>query len=173
MKAILAVMGVSASGKTTLARALAETLGWPFQEGDDLHPAANVAQMRGGHALDDADRAPWLAAVSRWIGDRQDRSEPGVITCSALKRAYRDALREGHPSLRFVFLRASADVLARRSAGRTGHFMPPGLLDSQLRTLEPPDADEPVLTVDATAPIDDQRRLVLSWLREERQASLS
>lgn len=145
---VLVIMGVSGSGKSTLGRRLAERLGWPFQEGDDLHPPANVAKMEAGTPLDDADRAPWLAAVGRWIDDRTRAGSGGVITCSALKRAYRELLSRGRPQVRFVFLNGAREAIATRLAGRHGHFMPPDLLTSQFADLEPPGPDEHPIAVD-------------------------
>ena len=145
---VLVVMGVSGSGKSTVAKPLAERLGWPFQEGDDLHPAANVAKMKAGIALDDADRAPWLDAIATWIGDRLTADSGGVVTCSALRRAYRDRLREAGDGVICVYLEGSKAVIAERVANRHGHFMPPALLDSQFATLQEPTADEHPLTVD-------------------------
>lgn len=143
-------MGVSGSGKSTIAAAIAQRLGVDFGEGDALHPEANVAKMAAGIPLTDADRAPWLELVRGWIEQHPD----GVITCSALKRAYRDRLRG--PGVRFVCLVAPRDVLAGRLAHRSGHFMPPELLDSQLSTLEVPGPDEPdVVSIDDTPPPDE------------------
>lgn len=145
---VLLVMGVSGSGKTTIALELVRLLGWPFQEGDDLHPPANVAKMHAGKPLDDADRGPWLDAVAAWIDARLAAGEPGIITCSALKRRYRDRVIGARQGVRLVFLHADRALLAERLAHRTGHFMPASLLDSQIATLEPPGADEHPLTVD-------------------------
>jgi carbohydrate kinase (thermoresistant glucokinase family) len=153
---VLLVMGVSGSGKTTVGRALADALRWPFREGDDLHPAANIAKMQAGVPLTDADREPWLAAIAAWIDDQARRAEAGIITCSALKRAYRDGLRSGRPQVWLVFLDGSRELIADRMAHRRGHFMPPALLDSQLAALEAPGADEPVIDVDIAASLDDQ-----------------
>ncbi len=145
---VLVVMGVSGSGKTTIAQELDRRLGWPFQEGDDLHPPANVAKMHAGRPLTDEDRWPWLAAIAAWIDARLAAGEPGIVTCSALKRAYRDRLGGNRQGVRLVFLHADPALLRERLAKRTGHFMPASLLDSQLATLEPPGADEDPLTVD-------------------------
>lgn len=145
---VLVMMGVSGSGKTTIAKAVAERLGWPFQEGDDLHPAANVAKMHAGVPLDDDDRAPWLAAVAAWIDARLAAHEPGVVTCSALKHAYRDVLVGARAGVRLVYLHADKAVIERRLAARTGHYMPASLLDSQFATLEEPGAEEHALVVD-------------------------
>jgi carbohydrate kinase (thermoresistant glucokinase family) len=155
-------MGVSGSGKSTIARLLEARLGWPFQEGDDLHPATNVAKLAAGIPLDDADRAPWVAAVAAWIHDRQAAGESGIVTCSALRRRYRDALRGDH--VVFVYLAGPQDVIGERLAQRAGHFMSPALLGSQLETLEPPAADEASLTIDATATPQQQVESILEQL---------
>jgi gluconokinase len=139
----LVIMGVSGSGKSTVAKQLAERLGWPMAEGDDFHPRANVEKMRSGHPLDDEDRWPWLRSIADWIGRHEAAGQSAVVTCSALKRAYRDLLGAGHPSVRFVYLDVPRDVLEERLGGRQGHYMPASLLDSQLGTLEPLGADEP------------------------------
>ncbi len=134
---IVVAIGVTASGKSTFGKALAHQLGGAFKDGDDLHPAANVRKMHAGEPLDDADRAPWLDRVAAWIETRARSGRPGVIACSALKHAYRDHLRAAYPDLAFVLLAPSEATLRRRIAARKGHFMPPSLLTSQLRTLEP------------------------------------
>ena len=153
---VLVVMGVSGSGKSTIARPVAERLGWSFQEGDDLHPKSNIEKMRSGHPLDDADRAPWLAAVHAWIDAQAAAGHNGVITCSALKRAYRDRLRDGQPATRFVYLQGDEAVIRERVDGRRGHFMPPSLLDSQFQDLEPPTPDEHAIVIDIRQPIEAQ-----------------
>jgi gluconokinase len=137
---VIVVMGVSGSGKSTVGRLLAERLGVPYAEADDFHPAANIAKMSAGHPLNDADRAPWLDAIAAWIAERGDRS--GVVSCSALRRRYRDRLRADAPGLFFLHLDGSAELIASRLAARMRHFMPSGLLASQLEALEPLDADE-------------------------------
>jgi gluconokinase/shikimate kinase len=146
---ILVLMGVSGCGKSTVAGVLAGRLGWPLAEGDDLHPPANVAKMAAGHPLTDTDRAPWLALVRRWIDERDAAGQSGLVTCSALKRSYRDALRTD--SVVFVYLHGTREQLLARLTGRHGHFMPASLLDSQLATLEPPGADERALQIAITA----------------------
>jgi len=166
-------MGVSGSGKSTIGRALADRLGWRFIDGDDLHPAANVAKMRAGHPLDDADRAPWLAAIAAQIDCWVAAQTPGVMTCSALKRRYRDVIIGDRPAVRLVFLDGSPALIADRLASRIGHFMPASLLRSQLATLEPPAADEGAISVkiDKTIPaIVDEIVTGLS-LRQARLAA--
>lgn len=162
---VLVLMGVSGSGKTTIAHELVARLGWPFQEGDDLHPPANVAKMHAGRPLTDEDRWPWLDAVAGWIDARLAAHEPGIITCSALKRAYRDRLGGLRPGVRLVFLHADRALLAERLSHRTGHFMPASLLDSQIATLEPPGPDEHPLTVDLGEPPDRIADTIVARLR--------
>ncbi len=147
---VVVVMGVSGAGKTTIGRRLADTLGWDFAEGDDLHPAASVAKMESGEPLTDADRKPWLELVAAWIDGEISAGRRGVITCSALKRTYRDVLRR--PEVLFAYLAAPRAELGRRLTLRTKHFMPASLLDSQLTTLEPPAADEAAIVVAAHDP---------------------
>lgn len=148
------LMGVAGSGKSSVLAALVARLGWPALEGDALHPPANVAKMAAGIPLTDADRAPWLDAIGDWIDAREAERRSSLVTCSALRRSYRDRLRTGRPSVWFVHLSAPRDVLAGRMAGREGHFMPTSLLDSQLATLEPLAPAEPGSTVHALAPPD-------------------
>lgn len=140
MPAVLVISGVSGVGKSTIAAAVAELLGWDFQEGDDLHSASSVAKMAAGVALDDADRWPWLERIAGWIRVQQASGRPGVITCSALRRAYRDRL--AGPGVVFVQLDADEALIAERLAARQGHFMSASLLASQLATLEPLGSDE-------------------------------
>ena len=142
----LVVMGVAGCGKSTVAALLADQLGWELLEGDSLHPAANVERMRDGIPLDDEDRAPWLRAVAAWTNAHIDAGRPVVVACSALARRYRDVLRaEG---VVFVHLTGTIELHAERIAARKDHFMKAGMLESQLRTLEPPQADEAHVTVD-------------------------
>ena len=159
---VLVVMGVSGSGKSTVAALVAERLGWDLAEGDDLHPDENVAKMAAGQPLDDDDRAPWLDTVSSWIVEHAMQGVPGVITCSALKRKYRDVLREHN--VVFVYLQGSGDLIGGRMAERSGHFMPTTLLDSQVATLEPPQADERHIVVDATRTPEEEADDVLRLL---------
>jgi gluconokinase len=147
----LVVMGVSGSGKTTVARGVASELGWPFAEGDDFHPPANVEKMRAGHPLDDDDRRPWLLTLAEWIGAREAAGESAVLTCSALKRRYRDLLAGGHPSVVFAHVAVDPEVLRARLAARRGHYMPASLLGSQLAALEPLQPDERGVTVPGDA----------------------
>lgn len=149
---ILVVMGVSGAGKTAIAQQLAARLGWPFEEGDALHPEASVAKMHAGIPLTDADRQPWLEAVAGWIDGQRAKRQPGIITCSALKRSYRKIIIGNRPEVRLVYLRGSQDLIAARLAGRHGHFMPASLLQSQFDTLEEPGPEEDPLIVDIAPP---------------------
>ena len=148
---VLVLMGISGCGKTTVARILAERLHWAFEEGDALHPQANIDKMAAGHPLDDDDRAPWLAKVADWVDARLDAGQCGVITCSALKRSYRDLIDRRREGVEFVYLHGSRELIASRLATRKGHFMPMSLLDSQFATLEEPAADEPAIRVEIGA----------------------
>lgn len=150
---LVTVMGVSGSGKTTVGAALAQRLRVPFADGDDFHPAANVEKMSAGVPLTDADRLPWLQTLAAWL--REHAATGGVLSCSALRRGYRDVLREGNPAVRFVHLDGSPEVVARRVAGRPGHFMPASLVESQFATLEPLGADENGVVVDLDRAVDD------------------
>jgi gluconokinase len=149
------VMGVSGSGKTTLGEGIAERLHWRFQEGDDLHPRANVEKMSRGDPLSDEDRWPWLDAIGEWLDERSRAGENAVITCSALRRAYRDRLRTGRPGLRFCHVDVPEEVLRDRLEHRRGHYMPASLLPSQLATLEPLADDEPGVVVSPEGDPDD------------------
>ena len=144
---ILIVMGVSGSGKTTIAKALAAAEGWPVLEGDSFHPQSNVAKMASGTPLTDADRWPWLRAIAAAIDADRERGVSAVVACSALRRAYRDILIGGRPDVRLIYLKGSRALIAERMAARRDHFMPPALLDSQFRTLEEPGPDENPITV--------------------------
>ena len=144
----LIVMGVSGCGKSTVGALLGERLGVPFIDGDDLHPQANKDKMRAGQALDDADRRPWLAAIGGAVAGSLEAGSPMIVACSALKRAYRDLLRESVPGVVFVHLAGDATTIAARLAARSHEYMPATLLASQLATLEPLQDDEPHLVVD-------------------------
>ena len=144
---VLVLMGVSGSGKSTIALELKRVLGWAFQEGDDLHPPANVEKMRAGHPLTDTDRLPWLQSVARWIDDRLAAHEPGIITCSDLKRAYRDITVGARQGVHLVYLKGDERVIHDRIVLRQHQYMPPSLLHSQLETLEEPTGDEHPIVV--------------------------
>lgn len=150
MTMTLVVMGVSGVGKSAVAAELARRTGWVFGEGDDFHSPAARAKMHANHPLDDADRAPWLRSLAAWIGEQEVAGRDAVLTCSALRRAYREVLRGGHLSVRFVHLVAPEATVAGRIGARTGHYMPASLLGSQLAVLEPLQADEPGIAVEAT-----------------------
>jgi gluconokinase len=144
---VIVVMGVAGSGKTTIASQLAERLRWRFAEGDSFHPPANIARMRDGIALTDEDRWPWLDAIAAWIDAARASGERSVITCSALKRAYRERLAGGHDDVRFIYLKGEYGLVARRMAARKGHYMPVALLQSQYDALEEPHPGESPLVV--------------------------
>ena len=144
---IVIVAGVSGSGKTTAGTLLASRLGWPFADADDFHPAASIAKMQGGVPLTDADRWPWLHAIAAWMDERIARGESAVVTCSALKRAYRDLLLTGRPQARMIFLSVDRAEVDRRLLARRGHFFPERLLGSQFAALEPPTPEETAVTV--------------------------
>jgi carbohydrate kinase (thermoresistant glucokinase family) len=143
---VLVLMGVTGCGKSTVAGVLAGRLGWELCEGDDLHPPENVAKMAAGHPLTDDDRWPWLRRVAGWIEEQAAAGQPGIITCSALKRGYRDVLRG--PEVVFVYLHGTREQIAARLAARHGHFMPAALLDSQFADLEEPGEDENAWWID-------------------------
>lgn len=147
---ILIVMGVSGSGKSTIATLIAKMLHWPMVEGDDLHPPANIFKMTHHMPLDDEDRHPWLVAIGEQIDSWLAKDMGGIVTCSALKRRYRDKLIKDRPNLWFVYLKGSHELIEARLSRRSGHFMPPDLLDSQFADLEEPTNDEPAITVDVT-----------------------
>jgi gluconokinase len=150
----LVVMGVSGSGKSTIADRLAERLSWSYEDGDRFHPASNVAKMSAGRPLTDEDRWPWLQAIADEIDRVCKAGQHAVIACSALKRAYRDVLVHGRSDVRIVFLNGTEQLIASRLARRKGHFMPPGLLESQFKTLQPPDASENPVTVSIDASVE-------------------
>jgi gluconokinase len=162
------VMGVSGSGKSTVAAGLVDRLGCDFAEGDDFHPPANVAKMRAGTPLDDEDRWPWLRTLAAWIGEHEQAGRSVVVTCSALKRSYRDLLRDGHPSVWFAHVTVDPDLLRQRVQKRSGHYMPPSLLDSQLATLEPLQDDEPGASISGAGTPDAVVEKLLTTLSTER-----
>ena len=151
MSSPIVVMGVSGSGKSTVGAALAQRLRVPFADADDFHPPANVAKMSSGEPLDDDDRYPWLEAIGEWLAAHPGG---GVMSCSALKRKYRDQLREHCGEIEFVHLYGSTEVIGKRQASRPGHSMPPSLLASQFKTLEPLEPDERGVTIDVDQNID-------------------
>jgi gluconokinase len=150
---VAVVMGVSGSGKSTVAERLAAELGWDFLEGDRLHAPANLAKMGSGIPLDDHDRRPWLDSIEAWMADHLQAGRNGVVACSALRRVYRDRLRRAGPGVRFIYLRVPRAILWDRMTHRR-HFMPPSLLDSQLATLEEPGADEDAVAVAADGTLE-------------------
>ncbi|MGW7253339.1 gluconokinase [Streptomyces sp. NPDC054834] len=145
---VVVVMGVAGTGKTTIGPLLAARLGVPYAEGDDFHPEANIAKMAAGIPLGDADRWPWLDAIGAWAHGRAGLG--GVVSCSALKRSYRDRLRAAAPGIVFVHLAGDRSLIEDRMTHRQGHFMPTALLDSQFATLEPLQADEAGVVVDVS-----------------------
>ncbi len=146
-RSIIVVMGVSGSGKSTVGALLAGELRCSYAEADDFHPLANVEKMAAGHALTDEDRLPWLDAIGVWIDEQIEAGRPAVVSCSALRRGYRDRLRAGRPEIQLVFLRGERDLIAARLATRHGHFFHAAMLDSQFAALEEPAPDEHVLVV--------------------------
>jgi len=144
---VIIVMGVSGSGKTTVGEGISSIMGWAFAEGDEFHPQANVDKMASGQPLTDEDRWPWLRLIGDWISEKVAAGESAVVACSALRRAYRDLLREGRPEVRFCHVSADAGLIKVRMEQRKGHYMPASLLPSQLATLEPLEPDEPGVVV--------------------------
>ncbi len=160
----LVLMGVSGCGKSTVAGLLAGRLAWPFEEGDDLHPQANRDKMTAGHPLTDDDRWPWLEEIAEWIEHRLDAGENGLITCSALKRSYRDVLNRRGSGVVFVYLAGSRKTIGDRLTARQGHYMPASLLASQFADLEEPGPDEPEIRVDAGPPAQEIAQTVVDAL---------
>jgi gluconokinase len=160
-------MGVSGSGKTTIGKLLADRLGWQCQEGDALHPPENVAKMSGGTPLTDADRIPWLHRIAGRIDEWRSRGESGVITCSALKRAYRDIIIGSRPDVGLIHLKGSRELIGRRMMARKGHFMPAALLDTQFATLQEPTPDERPVTVDISGTPDEIVEEIVRRLQSE------
>lgn len=149
---LIVVMGVCGCGKTTVGNALGDKLGIPFRDGDEFHPQANVEKMAAGHPLNDDDRRPWLATISRWLAEHAETG--AVVGCSALKKMYRDQIREAAPDVVFCHLAGPMEVSAERVAARVDHFMPASLVQSQYDTLEPLDTDEAGAELDFTLPVD-------------------
>lgn len=152
---VILIAGVSGSGKTTVGTLLAERLGWDYAEADAFHSQANIDKMRSGHPLTDADRLPWLRAIATWIDERLSTGRPGVVTCSALKRRYRDLLTGGRPEVAMVLLDGDRDLIAARMKARKGHYFSADLLDTQFADLELPAPDESVVTASVTAAPED------------------
>lgn len=163
----IVVMGVSGCGKSTLGSALAAALGIPYVEGDELHPVANVQKMAAGHSLTDADRQGWLERIAARLAQAVNEGQSVVVSCSALKRTYRDLLRSGASDLQLVHLHGSAAVLQDRMRHRPGHYMPASLLQSQLDTLQMPGADEAVLNVDISDSLDRQLAQALAHFHKD------
>ena len=163
---LVVVMGVSGSGKSTVGAALAQRLRVRFADADDFHPPANIAKMTAGNALDDDDRHPWLESIGEWLAERS--VDGGVMSCSALKRKYRDQLRHHEPRTEFLLLHGTLEVITRRQASRPGHFMPASLLQSQFDTLEPLEPDENGVVVDVDQSIDSIVDEYAGTLPEER-----
>lgn len=152
MTRLVLVMGVSGAGKSTVGTLLAARLGAPFADADDFHPPANIAKMSRGEPLVDADRWPWLDAIGAWLDARAASGEGGVVTCSALKRIYRDRLLAGRPAVRLLHLSGDAALIGARQAARPGHFMPASLMASQFATLEPPGEEEGAIVLSVEPP---------------------
>jgi gluconokinase len=165
MKPLLVLMGVTGAGKSTVGTLIAERLQLAFRDADEFHPPANIAKMSAGQPLTDEDRWPWLDAIGAFLAAH--RGEGCVVTCSALKRAYRDRLRGAAPELRFVFLHGNVALVAARQAARQGHFMPPSLVASQFATLETPSPDERVIALEITAPPAILADAAIAALRED------
>lgn len=166
MKPVVIVMGVTASGKTTVAKLLAERLQCPFLEGDDMHSPENRRKLKEGIPLTDEDRLPWLQSIGEWIHERQEKDESGTVSCSALRRTYRDGLRANHRNACFVFLNGDRKILEERLQKRKGHFVSPSLLTSQLETLEPPRDDERAISIPLDISPEEQCDRVIAWLND-------
>lgn len=167
---VLVVMGVSGSGKTTIAALLAGSLHWELVDGDDFHPASNVAKMHGGTPLTDEDRAPWLASIATWIDATRAAGAHGVVACSALRKRYRDVLAGGRPDVRIVYLKGSRALIGERQAARKNHFMPASLIDSQFATLEEPGPEENPITVSVEPEPMEVVRAVVAAVRQAAPA---
>lgn len=167
---IVVLMGVAGCGKSTIGEALSRVLGWPFRDADSFHPEANVAKMSRGLPLDDADRAPWLAAIAGWIEAQQAAGQRAIVSCSALKRRYRDVIASGRPGVCLVHLAGTLAVIEARMAARRDHFMPLSLLKSQFEALEPPDADEHALVVDVARTPEEILATIRAHLDAQWQA---
>ena len=168
------IIGVSGAGKTTIASLLAKRLGFGFEDGNSFHPAANVEKMRAGIPLTDEDRVPWLTAIAERIAKLQEEGGHAVVACSALRRAYRDLLvSKQRNATRFVYLKGDRELIAKRLAGRHGHFMPPTLLDSQFATLEEPTPDENAIVVSVVEPPQRIVESIFIALESGRDSSIA
>jgi len=167
----LILMGVSGSGKSTVAGALGQKLGWIVEDADRFHPESNVEKMSAGIPLTDSDRWPWLRAIAAEIERKRSAGTSVIVACSALKRVYRDILVNGHEDTRIVYLRGDKELIAGRLNARRNHFMPPGLLDSQFRTLEEPAADEHPLVVGIDATVDGIADRIVTLLDRDRRTA--
>jgi gluconokinase len=165
LPSMLVVMGVSGSGKTTVAGLLAGHLGWELGDADDWHSPANVRKMHGGTPLDDEDRWPWLRSIAAWIDATSSTGRHGILACSALKRAYRDILIGKRDDVRLVYLRGDEALIQQRQAARHNHYMPASLVHSQFETLEEPGADERPIIVDVRPPARDVVRAIVEHLQ--------
>jgi gluconokinase len=165
------VMGVSGCGKTTVGEGVAEVVGWRFAEGDAYHPRSNIDKMASGEALTDEDRQPWLERLASWIGEQEAAGRSSVLSCSALRRSYRDVLRSGAPDVRFVHLHGDRSILEERLSTRAGHFFPARLLDTQLATLEELARDEAGVVVDLDLAPEEQIAQAVAWVRGEHDTS--
>ena len=162
---VIVIMGVSGSGKTTIGELVAERLGWEYADADHFHPRANIEKMAAGHPLTDDDRAPWLGAIAQWVTDHLESGTPGVVSCSALRRRYRDqVLLNGRPDVKGVYLDGDRDLIAERMRIRPGHFFKVEMLDSQFATLERPEPGEHVLTVPISGTPEQTVDLILKGL---------
>jgi carbohydrate kinase (thermoresistant glucokinase family) len=157
-------MGVSGSGKSTIAELLARELGWDYRDGDEFHPQANVDKMHNGIPLTDDDRWPWLKAIAAWIDEKRQAGEHAIVTCSALKKSYRDILIGPRTDVALIYLKGDEELIAQRLAKRHNHFMPKGLLRSQFQTLEEPGPDEHPVTVSIAPPPEEIAAAILSEL---------
>ena len=162
---VVVLMGVSGCGKSTVGKGLSQALGWPFRDADSFHPPANIEKMSRGVPLQDADRWPWLSAIAEWIDARCAAGASGIVSCSALKRAYREHIIAGRPGVRLVYLKGDMALIASRLAARKGHFMPPALLQSQFEALEEPLPGEHPLVVNIAAPPDAIVAEIIAGLR--------
>jgi len=161
---LVVLMGVSGCGKSTIGKGLSQALGWPFRDADSFHPPANIDKMSRGVPLDDADRWPWLSAIAQWIDAQRAAGAPGIVSCSALKRAYRQHIVGTPNGVRLVYLKGDMGLIAGRLAQRKGHFMPAALLQSQFHALEEPLQAERPLVVDIALPPDDVVAAIIAQL---------